>query len=169
MTSVFVEFQTLVYSMCPKNSSYWSADFVFPGQYKTCLLPTDYSGVLRLVKLSTEQMVLGRFTSSQPMWACIVKALCPFTRLHVSTCTHITDVNHSLGELLLWKASDFFINLLLYENRISLPLDFTLPYWYLISQVKILAQWTRKQHGDLLALFPAKLTGCIAAGVQQSD
>lgn len=78
------------------------------------------------------------------------------TRLHMSMFAYFKDVNHSLGGLLLW-------------NKISMLLDCSLSYWYLMCQVKILVWWTRRQHGDFLALFPANLTGCIVAGAQQSD
>lgn len=90
-------------------------------------------------------------------------------RLHMNTCAHFKDVNHSLGELPLWKLSDFlqeFVHVVRSDYQCLLtPVS---PTNTLMCQVKILAWWTRRHHGDFLALFPAKLAGCAIAGAQQS-
>lgn len=90
------------------------------------------------------------------------------TGLHMSTCAYFKDVNHSLGELPLWKGPDFLLKFVLLGEQNINAFDSSLSYWYLMYQVKILAWWTRRQHGDFLALFPTKLAGCTAAGAQQS-
>ena len=92
------------------------------------------------------------------------------------TRAYFRHVNHSAGELLVWEGPDFLQECaLMWGQNINAS---WLQRFLLVLHVPSSNTWMVDKnnkhlnggsHGDFLPRVPAKVTGCIAAGAQQSD